>query len=73
MEKFDNAFETSLFRKEIFTGSSTKYSGAVPNRYKFNMIHCLGDMHSFLVAMSSSVEKKRSQPIAKGFLSTLAA
>ena len=32
VDKLDNTFETGLFRKDTFTGLSTKYNSAVPNR-----------------------------------------
>ena len=41
VEKFDDTFETGLFRKDTFTGLSTEYNSAVPNRYKLNLIQCL--------------------------------
>ena len=55
VEKFDNTFGTGLYRKDTFTGLSTKYNSAVPNRYKFNLIQCLvtrafricSDFHKF--------------------------
>ena len=39
--KANRGFETGLFRKETFTGLSTKYNSAVPSRYKINLIQCL--------------------------------
>ena len=39
--KVNRGFKTGLFRKETFTGLSTKYNSAEPSRYKFNLIQCL--------------------------------
>ena len=55
VKKHDRGFETGLFRKQTFTGLSTKYDSALPNRYEFNLIQCLvtrafriiSDMNSF--------------------------
>ena len=41
LEKLDNTFETGLFRKDTFTGLSTEYNNAVPNRHKLTLIQCL--------------------------------
>ena len=38
--KLDCGFETGLFGKGTFTGLSTKYNSAEPNRYKINMMRC---------------------------------
>jgi len=37
----DHGFETRLFRKATFSGSSTKYDSAISNRFKYNLIQCL--------------------------------
>ena len=39
--KVNREFETGLFRKGTFTGTSTKYNSAESSRYKTSLIQCL--------------------------------
>ena len=41
VEKTNNSFSTSLFRKKTFTGLYTNFSSLSPNWYKTNLISCL--------------------------------
>ena len=41
VERKDNAFFTSVYRKPTFTGLGLRYDSFLPNSYKNNLIQCL--------------------------------
>jgi len=43
IDKCSRYFSTSLYRKPSFTGLSTKFSSAISNSYRYNLILCLLD------------------------------